>query len=135
LEFQSWLASVAGNPSLSATTPVPVAFPGFNKVTVGAPQALLDGLTVVGPLDGVFIVITSVPYPVGYYGFGSLRSYTRMGAITFLSDDGQAEIAQPLGFDHNIVCPKVVRRAASAVIRLTSGVTGTVTPWTVNYPP
>jgi len=99
-------------------------------VTLGTPLALSDGLTVPGPLDGVLIEITSVPTPISYYPFGTLRSYVHAGGIAFVDDNGQAETTQSIGLAEGVVCPRFMVHADHAIIRLPSGVVGTVTPWT-----
>lgn len=107
----------------------PPIWPGTGLVTLGTPVAISDGVTVPGPLDGVLVSITGVPYPVGYYAFGALKSYTRMGAIVFISDNGDLANAIPLGPESQVVSPTAMSRADHAIIRVKTGVTGTITPW------
>jgi hypothetical protein len=133
MEFTNWLNAGGGPARFNAASPVPVVWPGLTHVTLGDEVALVDGLVVAGPLDGVIVKISGVAYPTGYYPFGSTKSYTKIGAIVFVDDDGEAEMAQPLGLDDNVICPKAMRRAASAVVRVTGGATGTIQPWTVLY--
>lgn len=113
------------------TNPHPNApvWPGLVNVTLGAPQALADGLLIPGPLDGVIVQITAVPIPIGYYPFGPIKSFVRAGAIAFVDDNGDAEFPCPLGPDDNVICPRTMARADHAYLRLPSGVTGTITPW------
>jgi hypothetical protein len=106
-------------------------WPGLARVTLGAPLALVDGLFVPGPLDGVLVSVTSVPYPISYYPFGPIPSYVRAGAIMFTVDDGHGEFPQPFGPRDQVICPKTMGHADNAWIRLPSGVIGTVTPWTI----
>jgi len=109
---------------------VPPVWPGIANVTLGTPLALADGITVPGPLHGVLLSITSVPYPISYYPFGALKSYVRAGAVIFVDDNGDGEFAQPLAVESGVICPKTMVRASSALVRLPSGVIGTITPWT-----
>lgn len=113
-------------PTTSLGAPV---WPGLANVTLGAALALVDGLLIPGPLDGVVIAITAVPSPISYYPFGPLRSYVHVGGIAFVDDDGEAETVQPIGLNANVVCPKSMAQADHAYIRLQSGVIGTVRPW------
>lgn len=110
---------------------VPPMWPGLAGVTLGASVALSDGLSVAGPLDGVIVKITSVPNPIGYYGFGGRKSFVHVGGIIFLDDNGEAEQSQPLGLDDEVIVPRAMTGASSAVLRLKSGVVGTVQPWTL----
>lgn len=115
---------------LPAISGAPV-WPGLANVTLGTPVALADGLELDGPLAGVIIDITGVAPPVSFYPFGSLKSYVRAGALLFLSDNGDAEFPQPFGPQSEVVLPKAMITAGSAILRVTSGVTGTATPFTI----
>lgn len=108
---------------------VPPVWPGLANVTLGTSQPLADGLVIVGPLSGVILTITGVPPATPFYGFGTRLSYKWLGGITFVDDNGQAEEAQPLGFDNLIITPRKMAQAASAVLRLKSGTTGTIQPF------
>lgn len=112
-----------------AALPTAPVWPGLASVTLGATLALSDGLTVPGPLDGVIVHITSVAPPISFYPFGAVKSYVRAGALVFVDDNGDAEFPAPFGPDHEVICPRQIARAAHAVVRLTSGVVGTITPW------
>jgi len=81
-------------------------------------------------MDGVIVAISSVTYPVGFYPFGAVKSYTKVGGIIFVDDNGDAELAQPLGLQNNVITPKAILKPSSAILRVTSGVVGTITPWT-----
>lgn len=106
-------------------------WPGLANVSLGASVALADGLVIAGPLDGVLVEIASVPYPIGYYAFGSEKSFVHVGGIVFQDDNGQYEQAIPLGLADHVIVPKVIEHPVSATIRIKSGVTGTIQPWTV----
>jgi hypothetical protein len=125
LMFARFKAQLAGT-----ATYLPPVWPGIANVTLGASQALADGLLIPGPLAGVIIVISAVPQPISYYPFGPIKSYVHVGGIAFVDDNGQVETVQPIGLDANVVCPKAMVLADHAYIRLQSGVTGTVRPWT-----
>ena len=116
-----------------AVTPVNASpvWPGLSKVTLGTAVALADGLSVAGPLDGLIVKITAVPYPIGYYPFGSRKSYVHVGAVVFVDDNGEASQAIPLGLDDEVIPANSMLQASSAVLRLKSGVVGTVQPWTI----
>jgi hypothetical protein len=113
-------------PSATATAPV---WPGLANVTLGASQQLAMGVTVPGPLDGVLIAITGVPSWKGYFTFDDVRSYRNVGAVTFVTDNGDEEMPQTLGFQTAVYTPKSMVRASGAKLRTETGVQGTVTPW------
>lgn len=109
----------------------PPVWPGEDNVTLGEALALTDGRVIPGPLDGILVAITSVPPRAGQYGFGATTSYAHVGAALFRTDQGAWETAQQIAVEAHVLCPKVMRQAASATIRVNSGFAGTVTPWTV----
>lgn len=109
---------------------VPPTWPGLANVALGAVHALADGMTVAGPLDGLIVKVTAVPPPTGYYGFGARKSFVHVGAVIFLDDNGEAEHSQTIGLDDQVLVPRTMEHASSAIIRLKSGTAGTVQPWT-----
>lgn len=125
LAFRQWKALAGGSAVI-----VPPTWPGLANVTLGAVHVLADGMTVAGPLDGLIVKITAVPTPTGYYGFGARRSYVHVGAVIFLDDNGEAEHSQTIGLDDQVLVPRTMEHAQSAIIRLKSGTAGTVQPWT-----
>jgi hypothetical protein len=113
----------------SATADIPPVWPGIANVTLGASQQLAMGVTVPGPLDGVIVAITSVPTWKGFFTFDNVRSYRNVGAVTFVTDNGDEELPQTLGFETAVYTPKAMVRASAAKLRTETGVQGTVTPW------
>lgn len=107
-------------------------WPGEYNVEYGQEVSLSDGLTVDGPLDGLLVHIATAPAKAGRYGFGAVNSWTHCGAVIFASDHGDCEIAQPIGLDDQVIVPRAMAHAAYAIVRLTAGYTGTVTPWTIS---
>jgi len=111
---------------VTGTAPV---WPGLAHVTIGSSVALSAGLTLDGPMDGVIVSLTSVPSTRGRYIYDDLTAWLNIGALTFVDDNGQAEIHQPLNFTAQVYCPRSMERAASCKVRAGLGVVGTVTPW------
>lgn len=130
IDNTDWLIICAGGGAAVINPNAPI-WPGLAGVELGSAVALADGLVVTGPLAGVIVTITSVPTPISYYPFGSIRSYVRAGAVMFTEDNGDSEFAQPLGPSPQIILPKSMVFAASATFRVPSGVVGTVTPFTI----
>lgn len=117
--------------TLTAQNVAPV-WPGLDSVTLGEPVALAPGLTLTGPFDGLLFEITAVPPQVGHYTFDEAFSHMKIGAVAFVSDNGDIETAQNFSFTNHIITPKTMAHAEEAVIRTKIGVTGTVTPWTID---
>lgn len=110
---------------------VPPAWPGVANATLGEAVALAAGVTINEPMDGVLIEITSVPAGTGRYVFDDQSSWMHLGAVAFYTDNDDIEQGQSFSFEHHIIVPKTMVRAAGCVLRCKSGVVGTVTPWTV----
>ena len=110
----------------------PPVWPGLSNITLGGAVALAPSLTLTQPMDGVIIELSSVPSPRGFYSYDGLKAYQQIGALTFLSDNGDAEYIQSLGFTEQVYAPKLMTHAAAVKIRTTPGVEGTVTPWVID---
>lgn len=107
-------------------------WPGQDKVTLGAEQPLADDLLINGPLHGLLFTITGHPVHNQKYVFGTVTSWARVGAVVFCTDRGDYERSQTFSLDRQVVTPQTMDVAASAQLRLNSGWTGTVRPWTRN---
>lgn len=117
---------------LGGATPMvyhPPVWPGAAHVVYGAAQDLNAGLVVPGPMHGVRIHITSVDPGTGFYDYDVDRCYRNIGAVSFVSDVGDHEHWQPLGFTSCVYVPKTMTQAASAKLHLGHGPQGTITPW------
>lgn len=106
-------------------------WPGLDGVTLGTPVDISLTFTVDGPLAGVLVALTAVPTLKGHYDYDGLDQSLKIGALTFVSDNGDAEYVQALGFTTEVYVPKNMSFAASCKVRTVSGVTGTVTPFTI----
>lgn len=123
-EFEQLKATIVGKSTLVA----PV-WPGLAHVTLGVAVPISSSFTVPGPMDGVIVSIASVPSRFGRFNFGSQFKYLNQGSLAFVSDDGQAEEPQTLGFTSAVYVPRAMVQAASCGVRSPNGATGTVTPW------
>lgn len=121
--------SAGGTPPAAAL--VAPVWPGIAGASLGTAVAISDGLVVEGPLDGVLVNITGHPAGAGKYGFGDVDSWRYLGAVLFINDNGQAEWPIQMGPEVGVLTPRSMKRAASAILRLNGGFTGTITPWTI----
>lgn len=112
-------------------TIVPPVWPGLAGVTLGSPVAIDTGVTITADMDGVLIDITAAPLKQGYFTFDTAISYRNVGALAFVSDNGQEEFPQTLGFTSAVYCPKTMAHAAGVVFRSSADLTGTITPFTL----
>jgi hypothetical protein len=124
-QFNSLVLTMSGAISL------PPVWPGLANATLGGVVALSDGLVVAGPLAGVIVTISAVAPPMSFYPFGAIKSYVRAGAVIFTDDNGDSEFPQPLGPDDQLILCKSMAVADTATFRVTSGVVGTVQPFTI----
>jgi hypothetical protein len=115
----------------SSTVNLAPIWPGIAGVTLDSPTALAPSLTISGPMDGVLIDITSVSTSKPALAYGSETAYKFIGALAFVSDNGDVEQFQPLGFQTALYCPLFLKSADSVVLRVDPSVAGTVTPWVI----
>jgi hypothetical protein len=104
-------------------------WPGLANVTLGTSVALVDGLVVDGPLDGVIVDVTTAPTRVGQRVIGGQYFDYNSGEMTFGTDNGYLEPWVYTGFRLAIFTPKTMQQAAHAYFRVLAGAAGTVTPW------
>lgn len=117
---------------IGAGTAAPV-WPGLANVTLGAAHAMVPpGENISVACDGVIIVITGVPSWAGSFSFGTAISWRNVGAVTFTTDDNEQEFAQTFSWARGVYMTKAQVRAAGYAYRAAVGVTGTITPFTVN---
>jgi hypothetical protein len=130
-EWSAYVSAVYPAP-VQVDVNVPPVWPGLDKVTLGTAVALDSGVTITEPMDGVLISITGTdPSFDHYYTYDDLRAYRNVGALVFISDDGEAEGFQPIGFVSAVYCCRSMKRAAAVKLKCGHGLAGTVTPWTV----
>ena len=115
------------------TLNAPPVWPGIDNVTLGDPVDLAPGLTITEAMDGVDVSITGTEPNYSYwFTYDDLRAYRSVGALVFLDDQGHAEAYQALNFASAVYCPRTMKRAWAVKLFSSHGLTGTVTPWTIN---
>lgn len=125
------LAAIKRDLALVSSSSEPPIWPGVAKVTLGAPVALATGLTLTALMDGVIVTVTAVPPGTASYNFDGTLSYTFIGALSFVSDRGDQEFPQGIGFQSAVYSPKEMARAAGVKVRTKPGIVGTIRPWTI----
>jgi hypothetical protein len=124
-EFAEWQAVLLG-PSATEVAPV---WPGIANVVLGTAVALSTGLTLTEAMDGVLVTVTSVPPGTGFFQFDDVTSWRYIGAIAFVSDNGDEEFPQNLGFQTAVYCPRTMVHAAAVKLRTKPGIVGTIQAW------
>lgn len=114
-----------------AATPAPPVWPGIDLVTLGSDTAIASQQTVTGPMDGVIVLISDVTVNKPNLQYDTFNAWKFIGSLAFVSDNGDVEEFQLLGFNDALYCPKSMSRAASVVVRADPSVVGTITPWVV----
>ena len=112
---------------------VPPIWPGLSGVTLGSAHAIAPpGEDITIACDGAIVEITGVPSWAGKFQFGAAISWRNIGAMSFTSDHGEEEFPQTWGFERVVFLPKAMAHASGYVYRAAVGVTGTITPFTIN---
>lgn len=114
----------------AATVGAPV-WRGAAHFTPGPTVALADALVVAGPLHGVLVNCSSPPPGASDWVVGNQHAYYRWGEVSFLTDHGEAEPLQFLGFGQGLYLPKSMAVASSALFRVSRLPAATVTPFTI----
>jgi len=117
---------------LTVSVNAPPVWPGIDGVTLGDPIALASQLTIEEPMDGCLVDVTGVDGGVAFYTYGGVKAYRNVGALCFLTDQGDLEDWQLLGREHAIYTPRTMTHAAGIKLFTGHGLVGTVTPWTVD---
>jgi len=121
------IEAVSPEPTASGNAPI---WPGIENVELGTPVALVTGTTIEGPMDGILVDITSAPANAGLYLFGATKSYTHAGSVMFQTDNGDFEFPAKIAVAKHVLCPRTMKSAGHAILRINAGFGGTATPWT-----
>lgn len=108
----------------------PPVWPGLANVDLYAMYSLPGHINLPGPMHGVRITITSTDPGTGFYDYDTHRCWRNIGALAFVTEDGYAEMWQPLGFTNAIYVPKTMTIAGSVIAHLGRGPQGFIQPWT-----
>lgn len=117
-----------------AATPTAPVWPGLANVTLGTPVSL--GLTFASSeaCDGVIVALTADPHNHGLYDWGSVLQHPRAAYLAFVTDNGDYSEQHVLNFPSQLICVTGMLHADGFIGRGREGLTGSVTPWTINTP-
>lgn len=115
----------------AAAIGVPV-WPGLSGVTLGSEVPLDASVHVAGPFDGVIVQLDVVPTIYTHYDTPSGTRYYRLGWVAFQNDDGAFEQAQLIEWPVGVFAPTTMQHCAGVDIWCRPGVSGSITPWTIN---
>lgn len=124
-EFEHFksVATDAGN--------VPPTWPGIDAVTLGTPVVITGPTVVDGPMDGLLWETTTAPAGRSRFSVGGNEYAYHAGSLAFVSDNGDIEPYQYIGWDAGLFAARQMKRAASALVAPGRDITGVATPWTI----
>ncbi len=111
----------------------PPVWPGEGRVIYLPSVPLEEAHFVSGFMHGVRVHIESTDPGTGFYDYDMARCWRNIGALAFVTDAGDTEMWQPLGFTDAIYVPKLMTEAAAFRTHLGRGPKGIVTPWRIDY--
>ena len=115
---------------VTTVTLAPV-WPGLSNVVLGTPVSISSSMTITEAMHGVIVNISAVSVNKPQVPYGTELAFKFIGALAFVSDDGEVEQFQPLGFTDALYCCREMTEAASVVVRADPSVSGTITPWVI----
>jgi hypothetical protein len=110
----------------------PPVWPGEAGITRGTSVPLAAGVVLSGTMHGVEIYITATERAIPFVSADTFKLYKSLGRYTFVNDAGDLEPWQPIPADVAQLMPKAMAVAAGCLLSFYTGVTGTVTPFTIN---
>jgi hypothetical protein len=114
-----------------ATPNHPPTWPGVADVTLGITVPCAESTVLELPMDGLLILITSYPATRSRWGAPPYLSVYHTGRLAFVTDNGDVEEFQYMGWTNAIYTPRSMKRAAGVVIFLEPNVEAAATPWDI----
>jgi hypothetical protein len=109
---------------------VPI-WPGLANVTLGTTVPAVVSTTLELPMDGIIWLTTSYPPARARWGAAPYYSIYHTGRLAFITDNGDLEPFQYMGWQNAIFVPQTMGRAAGVVVFLEAGIEGAITPWDI----
>lgn len=131
--FYFMLSEVQWNAIINptATGNAPPVWPGADAVTLGTPVVVTGPTVITGPMDGLLWETTSAPAGRSRFVVNTNEYAYHAGSVAFMSDNGDIEPYQYIGWDHGLFTPRQMNQAASALVAPGRDVTGVATPWAI----
>jgi hypothetical protein len=106
-------------------------WPGLANVVLGTPVALDQGVHVDGPMHGALLDITDMERLIPFGTMGDFHTFRNLGRFAFTNDDGWQEDWTGVPSLHAQLMPKQMSSAGGLDLSFYTGVTGSVTPFTI----
>lgn len=120
---------------LAESNPRPLAYPGPDGVTFATGVAITPSLFVEAAMHGCVVNVVDWPTRITPWTFGGKLSIRGLGFASFVSEDGYAEPQQKVMCPTSLLTPTAMVKAGGCAFQFMSGVTGTVTPYTIDGAP
>jgi hypothetical protein len=124
-EFQALARTIS---DLRPSAPI---WPGVAGVTLGTTVPCAASTVLELAMDGLLILITSYPATRARWGAPPYLSVYHTGRLAFITDNGDVEEFQYMGWTNAIYTPRSMQRAAGVVIFLEPNVEAAATPWDI----
>jgi len=112
-----------------ATPPI---WPGIEAVTLGTTVPCAESTVLEIPMDGILWLTTSYPPARARWGAAPYYSVYHTGRLAFITDNGDLEPFQYMGWQNAIFVPQTMGRAAGVVVFLEANIEGAITPWDIS---
>jgi len=107
-------------------------WPGIAGVTLGTTVPAVKSTVLELPMDGIIWLTTSYPPARARWGAAPYYSVYHTGRLAFITDNGDLEPFQYMGWQNAIFVPQTMGRAAGVVVFLEGNIEGAITPWDIS---
>jgi hypothetical protein len=107
-------------------------WPGIDKVTLGTTVPAAASTVLEFPMDGILWVTTDYPPSRARWGAAPYYSVYHTGRLAFITDNGDLEPFQYMGWQNAVYVPQTMGRAAGVVVFLEANIEGAITPWDIS---
>jgi hypothetical protein len=125
-QFQEYVRSVTAKPL------APPIWPGIAGVTLGTTVPAVVSTVLELPMDGIIWLTTSYPPARARWGAAPYYSVYHTGRLAFITDNGDLEPFQYMGWQSAVYVPQTMGRAAGVVVFLEANIEGAITPWDIS---
>jgi hypothetical protein len=106
-------------------------WPGIDGVTLGTTVPAVESTVLEIPMDGILWLTTSYPSARARWGAAPYYSVYHTGRLAFITDNGDLEPFQYMGWQNAVYVPQTMGRAAGVVVFLEANIEGAITPWDI----